>query len=76
MSVQFGKTKLIYLNHHLSHAASAIYASPFKRADILSIDGKGETETTFIGKFDKNKITQSRNVDYPHSVGLFLWSNH
>lgn len=71
MSVQFGKTKLIYLNHHLSHAASAIYASPFKRADILSIDGKGETETTFIGQFDKNKITQNKNVDYPHSVGLF-----
>ena len=41
MSVQFGKTKLIYLNHHLSHAASAIYP-PFKRADILSIDGKGK----------------------------------
>ena len=71
MSIKFGKTNLIYLNHHLSHAASAIFASPFKDADILSIDGKGETQTTYMGAFSKNKITENAFINYPHSVGLF-----
>ena len=74
ITVQFGKTKLVFLNHHLCHAASAVFASPFKESDILSIDGRGEVETTFLGYSKKNKITQKLSIAYPHSVGLFYGS--
>jgi carbamoyltransferase len=56
--------------HHLSHASSAFYASPFEAAGILCIDGVGEWATTSFWIGDKNKITQKWQLDFPHSLGL------
>ena len=71
MQTTFGKTKILYVNHHESHAASAIYCSPFKKCDYLTIDGHGEVETCTSGFFDGKKIKKNNVVLYPHSVGLF-----
>ena len=62
--------RLLTLEHHLSHAASAFYPSPFDEAAILTIDGVGEWATTTIGigQFDQIKILEE--IDYPHSLGL------
>ena len=66
-----GNKKITFFNHHECHAASAFFTSPFKNADILTIDGHGEKETCFFG-YGKNKnITQIKSIDYPHSLGLF-----
>ena len=73
---EFGKKKiqLLFPEHHLSHAASAFYPSPFEEAAILTVDGVGEWATTTIchGKF--NQITVLRQLDYPHSLGLLYAS--
>ncbi|MCX8020062.1 MAG: hypothetical protein N2747_06165 [Chitinophagaceae bacterium] len=71
MEVKWGKTRILYMNHHECHAANGFYLSPFEEADILTIDGHGEDETCFFGYGKGNVITQKRNVIYPHSVGLF-----
>ena len=62
--------KLLFSEHHLSHAASAFYPSPFKEAVILCIDAVGEWATTsaWIGK--ENKITPLWEINFPHSLGL------
>ncbi len=62
--------KLAFSNHHLSHAASAFYCSPFNKAAILTIDGVGEWATASIALGDGNKITTLKELHYPHSVGL------
>lgn len=56
--------------HHISHAASAFYPSPYESAAILTIDGVGEWATTTIGKGKENKIDIIEEIDYPHSLGL------
>lgn len=61
---------LLFPEHHLSHAASAFYPSPFEEAAILTIDGVGEWATTTIGKGSGNQISVLRELDFPHSVGL------
>lgn len=61
---------LLFPEHHLSHAASAFYPSPFAEAAILTIDGVGEWATTTIGKGEGNRITMLRELPFPHSVGL------
>ena len=60
----------VYTEHHLSHAASAFYASPFNEAAILTVDGVGEwaTTTQHIGK--GSRIEPGREIRYPHSLGL------
>lgn len=62
---------LYYSEHHLSHAASAFYPSPFTEALILTIDGVGEWSTTgvFLGK--NEVITPLLEINFPHSLGLF-----
>ena len=62
--------KLLFSEHHLSHAASAFYPSPFKEAVILCMDGVGEWATTsaWIGK--DNKISPLWEINFPHSLGL------
>jgi carbamoyltransferase len=65
------KIKLLFPEHHLSHAASAFFPSPYKKAAILTIDGVGEWCTSSIGQGDGNKITILKEMDFPHSVGLF-----
>lgn len=64
-----GRT-LMTTNHHISHAASAFYPSPFESAAILTLDGVGEWATTTIGRGYGNKIEILKEIDYPHSIGL------
>ena len=63
--------RLYTLEHHLSHAASAFYPSPFERAAVLTVDGVGEWATTAIGFGEKNHIELIKEIRYPHSLGLF-----
>tara|TARA_Y200000002_G_scaffold373301_1_gene372167 strand:+ start:688 stop:2520 length:1833 start_codon:yes stop_codon:yes gene_type:complete len=64
------KKKIKFSEHHFSHAASAFFASPFKEALILIIDGVGEWSTTSIGIGKNNKIEIIEEVNFPHSLGL------
>lgn len=65
-----GKPRILFPEHHLSHAASAFYPSPFDAAAILTIDGVGEWSTTTIGVGRGKDITFLRELDFPHSLGL------
>ncbi len=62
--------KLLFTEHHLSHAASAFYPTNYKKAAILTIDGVGEWCTASIGLGEENKITLVKEMNFPHSVGL------
>jgi carbamoyltransferase len=66
-----GKPRILFPEHHLSHAASAFYPSPFEDAAILTIDGVGEWATTTIGHGIGSEIEICRELDFPHSLGLF-----
>jgi carbamoyltransferase len=70
--VKFGNKPppLLFPEHHLSHAASAFYPSPFEAAAILTIDGVGEWATSTIGFGQGKEITILRELDFPHSLGL------
>lgn len=63
--------KILFSGHHLSHAASAFYTSPFKSAALLTCDGVGEWTTTAWGKGSGNKISLKEEIRFPHSLGLF-----
>jgi carbamoyltransferase len=62
--------KLLFGDHHESHAASAFYPSPFEEAAILTIDGVGEWATSSIGAGKGNELTLLQELRYPNSVGL------
>ena len=64
------KIPILFPEHHLSHAASAFYPSPFKEAAILTIDGVGEWATTAIGYGNDHTIKIISELHFPHSVGL------
>ncbi|MDX2001447.1 MAG: carbamoyltransferase [Chitinophagales bacterium] len=64
------KTKLLFPEHHLSHAASAFYPSPFEEAAILTIDGVGEWATASICMGRGASIEILKQLEFPHSVGL------
>jgi carbamoyltransferase len=64
------KLNLLFSGHHLSHAASAFYGSPYQESAILTIDGVGEWSTASIGHGKDNKITLLKELYFPHSVGL------
>lgn len=64
------KTKLLFPEHHLSHAASAYYPSPYDDAAILTIDGVGEWATVSICHGKNEKITILKELRFPHSLGL------
>ncbi len=69
---QLGKRdRLLIVQHHMSHAASAFYPSPYSHAAILTLDGVGEWNTTAIGYGLDNKIELIQKIDFPHSLGLF-----
>jgi carbamoyltransferase len=70
---QYVLPKVEYVPHHLAHAASAYYPSPFESAAVLTVDGRGESET--IGFYDAsgNTITKKQSVRFPDSVG-YLYS--
>jgi len=62
--------KILFPEHHESHAASAFYPSPFKEAAFLTIDGVGEWTTTSYGMGGNNKIQILGEIKFPHSLGL------
>ena len=62
--------RLLFSEHHLSHAASAFFPSPFDSAVILTMDGVGEWATTSAGIGDGNQITIQKEIHFPHSLGL------
>jgi carbamoyltransferase len=64
------KLNLLFPEHHLSHAASAFYPSPFRESAILTIDGVGEWATASISHGADNTITMIKEMRFPHSVGL------
>ena len=61
---------LLFSEHHLSHAASAFYPSPFSEAAILTVDGVGEWATTTISVGKENGISILKELAFPHSLGL------
>lgn len=64
------KVKLLFPEHHLSHAASAFLPCPYEKAAILTIDGVGEWCTASIGLGEKGDIKILKEMEFPHSVGL------
>jgi len=66
----FNEQKLLFGEHHLSHAASAFYASPFENAIVLTLDGVGEWATTTVAIGDGNKLDIVKEIHFPHSLGL------
>ena len=62
--------KLVFTEHHQSHAASAFYPSPFERAAVLTMDGVGEWATTSVGFGDGKSLNIHREIHFPHSLGL------
>ena len=62
--------RYIFTSHHESHAASAFFASPYKKAAILTIDGVGEWNTASWGVGDQNNISLKQSLNFPHSLGL------
>lgn len=64
------KGDILFINHHLSHAASAFLPSPFQRSAILTADGVGEWTTTAYGIGNGNNIRLIKEIKFPHSIGL------
>lgn len=64
------KNKLLFAEHHQSHAASAFYPSPYEEAIILTMDGVGEWATTSVAIGKGNEITTVKEIHFPHSLGL------
>ncbi len=64
------KNKLLFSEHHLSHAASAFYPSPFEEAAILTMDGVGEWTTTSLAIGKLNSVEVLKEIHFPHSLGL------
>ncbi len=64
------KRRFLYAVHHVSHAASAFFPSPFADAAILTLDGVGEWSTATLGHGQGNKITITHELRFPHSLGL------
>ena len=61
---------ILFSEHHMSHAASAFYASPFQKAAFLTMDGVGEWSTTSYGIGDGNQLEMLADIYFPHSLGL------
>jgi carbamoyltransferase len=64
------KARLVFTDHHESHAASAFFPSPYEKAAILTLDGVGEWSTTTLGVGEGNRITLTDQIRFPHSLGL------
>jgi len=62
--------RLAFSEHHLSHAASAFYPSPFQRAAVLTMDGVGEWATTSAGVGNGHELKIQKEINFPHSLGL------
>jgi carbamoyltransferase len=66
----FDGAKLLFTEHHLSHAASAFYPSPFDKAVVLTMDGVGEWATTSAALGEGNRLEIFQEIHFPHSLGL------
>ena len=66
----FDEKKILFSEHHLSHAASAFYPSPFEKAVVLTADGVGEWATTTVAIGQGKKLEIKKEIHYPHSLGL------
>ena len=64
------RAPIVFTDHHESHAASAFFPSPFDEAAILTLDGVGEWSTTTFGVGRGNRIELTRQIQFPHSLGL------
>ena len=64
------RARLIFTDHHESHAASAFFPSPFEQAAIVTLDGVGEWSTTTFGVGEGNRIRLIDHISFPHSLGL------
>ena len=62
--------KIFFSDHHLSHAASAFFPSPFEEAIVLTADGVGEWATTTVAIGKKNNLEIKKEIHFPHSLGL------
>ena len=62
--------KLLFAEHHFSHAASAFYPSPFEDAAVLTMDGVGEWATTSVGVGRGSALSLEKEIHFPHSLGL------
>lgn len=68
--LKVGEEKVLFGEHHLSHAASCFYPSPFEEAAILTVDGVGEWSTASMGIGRGNEIKVVKEIKFPHSLGL------
>jgi carbamoyltransferase len=66
----FSSQHLLFTEHHLSHAASAFFPSPFQEAAVLTMDGVGEWATTSLGYGSGNHLSIFKEIHFPHSLGL------
>ncbi len=64
------ESRLLFTEHHQSHAASAFFPSPFEEAAVLTIDGVGEWATTSLGIGKGHDLTMLKEIHFPHSLGL------
>jgi len=64
------RERLLFSEHHLSHAASAFYPSPFKSAAVLTLDGVGEWTTTSLALGRGSELKVVKEIKFPHSIGL------
>ena len=64
------KGRLLFAEHHQSHAASAFYPSPFAEAVVLTMDGVGEWATTSVALGEGNRLEVIKEIHFPHSLGL------
>ncbi|MGB0670250.1 MAG: carbamoyltransferase [Rhodospirillales bacterium] len=64
------QNKLLFAEHHLSHAASAFFPSPFEEAAVLTMDGVGEWATTSLAIGKGNSLEMVKEIHFPHSIGL------
>src|SRR5258707_10789018 len=69
-SETFDASRLLFCEHHLSHAASAFYPSPFQSAAVLTMDGVGEWTTTSAAIGDGRRLEILQEIHFPHSLGL------
>jgi carbamoyltransferase len=70
IDAEFSPQRLLFTEHHLSHAASAFFPSPFEEAAVLTMDGVGEWATTSLGVGSGNNLSIFKEIHFPHSLGL------
>src|SRR4029077_5441832 len=67
---EFDGERLLFTEHHQSHAASAFFPSPFQEAVVLTMDGVGEWATTSVALGCGNRLDIIKEIHFPHSLGL------